>query len=508
MQLISVSRGDLQAGRDFAEGLASKLGFQSLGRQELVDAATDEGIAVGKLETAVVKRRAFDERLVLEKEHYLAFVTRVLCERALSGSLVYHGRSAHLSLTKVPHVLRVYTAVDVESRIDEVMRRLSVDRGKAKRYVEDVDDDIHRWIRTMYGEPFDPLEGSDLVVNLDRVGVASATTALCHYAQLPEFQATPAAIRALQDALLGARVRLALARDEATWSAGFQVRADGGSVTVTYQPKDAAIGARAPDAVAGLEGVDELTCTMASTNILWVQERFEPQGSTFDSIVTLASRWNAAVELLKLAPAGGDVELEEQAAEPSAPETTPAWVSRATNGGIEDDIESAGRAAEELPDVSEAVSELHSRGVAGSGRLAPASPRRVTDLIEPNVPYSMVVVGDVFLDKGHASRVRMTRELVGRFEDAVKAPVVGAEELSRQATFGVGFYARIVALAAAVVAIMLVVFSHQEWMIRFFTPESIGGKAVAVVVLLVFVPAFAMLYGTFTKSILKLLHVE
>jgi hypothetical protein len=446
---------------------------------------------------------------MLEKEHYLAFVTRMLCERALDGSLVYHGRSGHLSLLKVPHVLRVYTMIDQESRIDEVMRRLSVDRDKAKRYVEDVDHDIHRWVRTMYGEPFDPLEDFDLVVNLDRVQVASATTALCHYAQLPEFQATPAAARALHDALLGARVRLALARHEATWSACFQVRADGGNVTVTYQPKDAAIGARAPEVVGTVSGVQELTCTMASTNILWVQERFEPTGSTFESVVTMASRWNAAVELLKLLPGEGEDEEGAAAAWPEAErETTPAFVSRSANGGIEDDVEPSGAAAQELPDLGSVVSELHSRGVAGSGRAVLGSPRRVADLVDLNAPYSMVVIGDVFLDKGHSSRVRMTRELAGRFEDAVKAPVVGAEDLSRQATFGVGFFARIAALAVTVVAVLWAVFSHQEQVLRFLTPETAGGKALAVVVLLVFVPAFAMCYGTLTKSILRLLHVE
>ena len=514
MQLISVSRGDLAAGQDFAESLASKLSFHCLGRQQLLEAATDEGIAVGKLETAVVKRRALDERLILEKEHYLAFVTKMLCERALAGSLVYHGRVCHLNLLGVPHILRVHTVSDPESRIDEVMRRLSVDRDKAKDYVEAVDHDIHRWVRTMYAVPFDPVEDFDLVVNLDRVGVASATTALCHYAQLPEFQATPAAVRALQDALLAAQVRLALARAEATWSACFQVRADGGLVTVTYQPKDAAIGARAPEVIGSVAGVKDLTCTMASTNILWVQERFEPGGSTFESIVTVASRWNAVVELLRLEPSaeGSDGEEGSAAEDAAAAEpigvTTPAFVARTKNGGIEDDVQGTAAADKRLADVSDVVSELNARGVAGSGRVVPANARRVGDMIDLNAPYSMVVVGDVFLDKGHSTRVRMTRELVGRFEDAVKAPVVGSEDLSRQASFGVGFYARIVGLAAVVVATFMLVFSHQEEVQRFLTPDSFGGKALAVVALLLFVPLFAMIYGTLTKSILRLLHVE
>jgi len=79
LQLVSVSRGEQERGKDFARTLAKKLAFECLSQEEVAELAIGEGIAVGKLETSVVKKRLLTERQVLEKEHYLAFFTKVLC---------------------------------------------------------------------------------------------------------------------------------------------------------------------------------------------------------------------------------------------------------------------------------------------------------------------------------------------------------------------------------------------------------------------------------------------
>ena len=75
MQVICISRGTLGPGKELAELAAKKLDYACLSREELIEAATKEGIQVGKLEMAMVKPRAFSERLAIEREHYLAFCT-------------------------------------------------------------------------------------------------------------------------------------------------------------------------------------------------------------------------------------------------------------------------------------------------------------------------------------------------------------------------------------------------------------------------------------------------
>ena len=101
MNLVCISRGEQEKGKLFAQQLADKLAHECLSQEEIAEIAIQEGIAIGKLETAAVKKHQLSERQVLEKEHYQAVFTRVLCERALAGNVVFHGRAGHLAVPGV-----------------------------------------------------------------------------------------------------------------------------------------------------------------------------------------------------------------------------------------------------------------------------------------------------------------------------------------------------------------------------------------------------------------------
>jgi hypothetical protein len=511
VQLVCISRGEQEKGKRFAQQLAAKLTHECLSQEEVAEIAIREGVAVGKLETAAVKKHQLSERQVLEKEHYQALFTRVLCERALKGSLVFHGRAGHLAVPGLSSVLRIRTEIDTETRVEEVMSRLSLDRARAKVYVENVDEDISRWIRTIYNVSGSGALGHDLVVNLGRVDVGGATTATCAFAQLPEFQTTPASIKVLDDLLLAARVRIALARDKRTWAAGFRVQADAGHVTVSYLPRDSAVGRHASEVVAEIPGVMEQTCAMVASNILWVQDRFQATGATFEAIVKAARHWHSAVEFVKLThdPTPPSPETTDgDGAGTAASKPLPLFTTRKVDGGIEEDVAPVPGRFTADGELREIFGELNARGIAASASRLPDDLRRIQTAIDQTIPYSLVVVGDVFLDQGQAARVRKQRELVGRLADVVKAPVVNAEDLGQMVHTGWVDYAKMVALAGVVAAMFLVIFNHQEEVLRFFSPATIGAKIAAAAVLLVFVPLFAAAYGTLAKAVLKVFHVE
>ena len=138
MQIICVSRGSLSRGKELAQLLAQKLDYTLLSREDLVEAAVEEGIQVGKLETSMMKPGAFTERLARERDHYLAFSTAYLCEKIRQGPLVYHGRTGHLLLRGVGNLLRVRVLADQEYRISAAMQSLGLDRERATRYLAQV----------------------------------------------------------------------------------------------------------------------------------------------------------------------------------------------------------------------------------------------------------------------------------------------------------------------------------------------------------------------------------
>jgi hypothetical protein len=447
-----------------------------------------------------------DERLMLDKDLYQSFTAKVLCERALNGNLVYAGRTGHLLLPGVTHILRVRVVTDMETRINSVMERLRLNREKAKKYIEQVEDDRERWTRTMYSVSWDFAGYYDLVVNLEQVGVANAATALCAYAQLPEFHETPASRRALEDLRLASEARLALARDKRTYAARLKVRSSEGALSVTYLPKDGALASVIPEVVAGVEGVRDLRCALASTNVLWVQECFDADSPAFKALVQIAERWQAAVELLRVVPAEGcpETPVEQKASVPPPP-----GLRREVDGGIEDDAE-----AEPAPGacddegLREVFQELARRGIAGSMRTAMSHPRHVGLAIDRTVPYSLVVVGDIFVSKGHAVSQRLTRELSARIADSLRVPVIRGEDLKARYLVGPWQYARLAGYGLAALLAYLGVFSYQEQVLRLLSPESTTDKVAAAAALVLFIPAFAYIYGTFARTVLRLARIE
>ena len=69
MQIICVSKGTFSGGKELAQSLSEKMGYACLCREHLVEAATEEGIHVGKLEMAMSQGRGFNRRLALERDH-------------------------------------------------------------------------------------------------------------------------------------------------------------------------------------------------------------------------------------------------------------------------------------------------------------------------------------------------------------------------------------------------------------------------------------------------------
>jgi cytidylate kinase len=519
MQVICISRGTHSGGKELAEQLARKLDYACLGREELNDAATNEGIPVGRLEMAMVRPGIFSERLALERDHYLAFTTSYLCDKATEGGLVYHGRTGHFLLPGVSHVLKVRVLAELEHRIKVVERDLGLDRGKARRYIEDVDEDRRRWVRSVYAVSGEDAANYDIVLNLAQVSVENAATVLMQMAQLPDFQTTPASKRSMENLRLAAKARTLLARDERTHRASVKVRADSGVVNVTYLPQDAKLANAIPEVCRDLPGLEDIRATMAMTNLLWVQEEFQPHSELYNEVVELATKWNAAVELVRTAPVDESSPAQE---EPHAQTgRQPANLEAGEfNGGIEEDAPEAEAADGGLEHTLDELSRI---GKSGGGRVVYGDPQQLVDTLDRSVPYTLVVLGDLFLSKGHAAKLRATRDLRSFLSDRIKAPVVTADELGEQYFFGRRDILRTAVFLLLAGALYYLVFTHEEPVLEFLAFSGWYAEAIedtflsrfdwmskVTVSLAVFllVPVVAYSYGTVARAFLKLIKME
>jgi cytidylate kinase len=512
MPIVSISRGSLRGGQELAERLAQKLGCECISRENVSDVAVRKGIPVGRMQTAMVKPPRVRLRMGPERDAYVACITAHLCEHSRRGSLVYHGYASHLLLPGVSHVFRVRVVADLEYRIRTVEARLNLNREKAKEYVRQVDEDRAKWARFLHGVDWDDPILYDVIVNLETMGIDNAATAMCEMAQLPPFRPTPASVQALENLWLASRARLALATDRRTAHAEMQVRADRGVVFVTYLPQQAEVCPLVPQVLKGLEGCQEVHCTIATTRILWVQESYDPTDDVFGHVLTLARRWDAGVELLRYVGTEKPVLTDGQSATDAeqSPVAAPALEAfDARTGGIEDDT---GPKPGEVRGFTDTMDDLQKVGRLAGGQTFHGPPDRLLSAIGRGPRYSAIVVGSIYDSKPPEVRARLVDELVGLLGDHLESPVVPSHMLRARVQIGFGLILRLVAMLAVTTLFFWLIFTHQDWVLGWLTGtgQSDAGalRFLRVASVAAFIPVVAYLYGMSVRLILRFLRVE
>ncbi|MEW6672831.1 MAG: cytidylate kinase family protein [Thermodesulfobacteriota bacterium] len=506
MTIVMISSSYHGEREEFAQALARKTNWPVLNREALLERAREMGIKIGRLEVSVIKTPGLTERLAREKEIYLALVTATLCEKSRQGNLIYTGRAGHLLLPGVSHRLRVGLTIPQQVRIKKVAQALNLTPDKAESYLSRLDEDVNKWIRYVHrADDRDPKQ-FDVFFNMETMSLSNMVGMLCAMAQLPDFQPTPASTKRLNDLYLSSQAKLRLSMDERTLHADLQVQADNGILTVTYPPHQDGVSGQIPDVLADLDGCREIQCTMAETNILWVQERFEPESDNFQQIMRLAQRWGAAVELLRLVPPGepaGDPGAQNVGADngygrPNCPADF--------DGGVEDDGPSTAVDDGGLNRIQEELVDL---GRYGGRHAVCGGYDKILERVQGSGQYALVVVGDMFLSKGHSTRTRQTRELAMNIRDRLKAPVITADELKSRFLFGKRQAITLIGFLATMILIYGVVFLHQEEVFDFISGSVHERfKWLSSALVAVFVPAIAYIYGTVAELALKIINID
>jgi hypothetical protein len=506
MPIVLISSAPHGAGQELARELERKTGWPLFSRTQLVEQAHDQGIKLSRLETSIVKSPVLPEKLAREKDLYLAFVTAKLYESAKDGNLIYCGRAGHLLLPGVSHRLRVGLAVPRTVRIENAVSELNLTQEKAAEYIDQLDADIEKWIHYVYRlDAKDPGQ-YDIYFNLQNMSLANACMLLCETAALPDFRPTPMSTKRLDDLYLASRAKLHLAEDEKTRSLDLGVRAVGGVVTVTYMPRQEAAAQSISSVLQDLEGCRENLCTMAETNILWIQQAFNPKADSFKQITRLAQRWGAAVELLRLMPYQGDAREVPAAERPQDQPLQPEQAAPVYTGGVEDDE------SEEPADdggLGTTQEELVAIGRSAGGFTVYGGTGEVIEAVKENSHYSLVVLGDLFLDKGPESRKRLTREMALNLRERLKAAVITVDELESRFLFGKKQAMKALVYGAAVACLYLLVFHFQEPILNFLGGEMHAKwKWLASIFVALFVPLVAYAYGTVAGLVLKLIDID
>ncbi len=263
MAIITISRGTFSGGQKLAECLASKLGYESLSREILVEAAEKYGISENELTNAMKAKPAIVERLSLniDRVRYLSFIQATLCEHVKNDNVVYYGHAGHLLLKDVCRVIKVKVIATMEQRIAFAMDRNKLSREDAILYIKKMDKYRQKWTKFLYGIDWNDPSLYDVLVNLKDTNVQTACDMISVMASAPEFRLTEKSKRAIADLSLESQIKAKLASDRMTRDYMLKIAAEDGHVVISGRVKNTEHANKIKTIVGELPEVKSLDCS-------------------------------------------------------------------------------------------------------------------------------------------------------------------------------------------------------------------------------------------------------
>jgi cytidylate kinase len=191
MAIITISRGSYHRGREVAEKLAAKLGYECVSREILLEASQEFNIPEIKLVRAIQDAPKILERFTREKEKYVTYIRAALLKRVQKDNIVYHGLFGNFLLRDVPHVLKVRIVGDLDARVAEEVERAGIPEARAKEIIMKDDEERRKWAFHLYGADTWDATFYDLVIHLKSITVEDAVSLIMHALEFPRFQTTP-----------------------------------------------------------------------------------------------------------------------------------------------------------------------------------------------------------------------------------------------------------------------------------------------------------------------------
>jgi cytidylate kinase len=132
MAIITISRGSYSRGKEVAERVAEKLGYECVARKVLLEASEEFNIPEYKLVRELHDAPSLFQRFSHTKERYISFIRTAFLEHVQKDNVVYHGLAGRVFLSGISHVLKVRIIADLDDRIRAEMEREQLPHDKAR----------------------------------------------------------------------------------------------------------------------------------------------------------------------------------------------------------------------------------------------------------------------------------------------------------------------------------------------------------------------------------------
>ncbi len=207
MTIITISRGSYSMGKEVAEKVAARLGYECISREVLLEASEYFKIPEIKLLKAIHDAPSILNRISGGKQKYIVYILSAFADRIAKDNVVYHGLAGHLLLADVAHALKVRIIADFDYRIALVEKRDNITRNEARSLLIRDDHERQNWTKSLYKT--DPADSSlyDLVININKLTVDHAVDFICQTATYKELETTESSLHKVKDIALAYRIK-------------------------------------------------------------------------------------------------------------------------------------------------------------------------------------------------------------------------------------------------------------------------------------------------------------
>lgn len=216
MSIVTITRGSYSRGKEVAERLAKKLGYECIARDILLEASEEFNIPEIKLVRAIHDAPKVLERFFGGSERYVKYYRSALLHHAQKDNIVYHGLAGHFFLKDIPHVLKVRINADIDTRVREEMARENISAEEALFILKKDDEERRKWSIQVYG--MDPWDSRlyDMVINICTLSLDDAVDLIYGVLQKPTFRTTAESQRMIDGLAHAAKEQIELIKSLGT----------------------------------------------------------------------------------------------------------------------------------------------------------------------------------------------------------------------------------------------------------------------------------------------------
>ena len=257
MSVITISRGSYSKGKEIAEKLAQRLGYECISRDIFLEASELFNIPEVKLIRAIHDAPSVLDRFRYGKEKYIAFIRDALLQHIQKDNIVYHGLAGHFFTSGIPGILKARIIANIEDRVKEEIRREGISEKEARYMLKKDDEERQKWSQYLYGIDTRDPNLYDIVLHIDNLSVDDAVNILSQTVQLPCFHTTPESRMILQDKFLAAKAYSAIVSKFPKAN----VRSKVGVVFVSIKPhlsSQAKVVKQIEDILKDIDGIEEV----------------------------------------------------------------------------------------------------------------------------------------------------------------------------------------------------------------------------------------------------------